>query len=53
LYRERGLEGAHVIKLGAGNDEAARKALGAWPGMSSYSLTPAAAAAAAAAAQEG
>ncbi|KAF8621591.1 hypothetical protein AX15_007616 [Amanita polypyramis BW_CC] len=32
LYRKRGLEGGHVIKLGAGNDEAAKDALQEWPG---------------------
>lgn len=32
LYRDNGLEGAHVIMLGGGNDEAARRALRAWPG---------------------
>ncbi|TFY78510.1 hypothetical protein EWM64_g5501 [Hericium alpestre] len=32
LYKERGLEGGHVIKLGPRNDEAAREALQAWPG---------------------
>jgi len=32
LYRTHGLEGGHVIKLGPGNDEAAREALAAWPG---------------------
>ena len=32
LYRKHGLEGGHVIKLGKGNDEAARDALNAWPG---------------------
>lgn len=32
LYREHNLTGAHVIKLGPGNDEAARQALRAWPG---------------------
>lgn len=32
LYREDGLTGGHVIKLGAGNDDAAREALAAWPG---------------------
>lgn len=32
LYRDDGLEGGHVIRLGAGNDEAAREALGTWPG---------------------
>jgi len=30
-YRNDGLTGGHVIKLGAGNDEAARAALAAWP----------------------
>ncbi|KAG9051423.1 Enzyme that catalyzes the fourth step in the histidine pathway [Tulasnella sp. UAMH 9824] len=32
LYKENGLEGGHVIKLGPGNDAAARDALRAWPG---------------------
>jgi len=32
LYRDDNLEGGHVIKLGKGNDEAARDALAAWPG---------------------
>jgi phosphoribosylformimino-5-aminoimidazole carboxamide ribotide isomerase len=32
LYKDNGLEGGHVIKLGLGNDDAAREALGAWPG---------------------
>jgi phosphoribosylformimino-5-aminoimidazole carboxamide ribotide isomerase len=32
LYRTDGLSGGHVIKLGSGNDEAAREALAAWPG---------------------
>lgn len=32
LYRRDGLTGGHVIKLGAGNDEASRDALAAWPG---------------------
>ncbi len=32
LYRSDGLEGGHVIKLGPGNDAAAREALAAWPG---------------------
>ncbi|KAH6611026.1 1-5-phosphoribosyl-5-imidazole-4-carboxamide isomerase [Trichoderma cornu-damae] len=32
LYRDNGLEGAHVIMLGGGNDVAARQALQAWPG---------------------
>jgi len=31
LYKENGLMGGHLIKLGAGNDEAALKALQAWP----------------------
>ena len=31
-FREDSLRGGHVIKLGPGNDEAARDALGAWPG---------------------
>lgn len=31
-YREDGLTGGHVIKLGPGNDAAAREALAAWPG---------------------
>ena len=31
-YRADGLTGGHVIKLGAGNDDAARDALAAWPG---------------------
>ncbi len=30
-YREDGLTGGHVIQLGAGNNEAARAALAAWP----------------------
>jgi phosphoribosylformimino-5-aminoimidazole carboxamide ribotide isomerase len=32
LYRESNLEGAHVIMLGPGNDQAAKEALAAWPG---------------------
>jgi phosphoribosylformimino-5-aminoimidazole carboxamide ribotide isomerase len=32
LYRDNGLEGAHVIMLGPGNEEASREALAAWPG---------------------
>ncbi|KZT24503.1 Phosphoribosylformimino-5-aminoimidazole carboxamide ribotide isomerase [Neolentinus lepideus HHB14362 ss-1] len=32
LYKVHGLTGGHVIKLGAGNDGAAREALAAWPG---------------------
>ena len=31
-YRADGLTGGHVIKLGEGNDAAAREALAAWPG---------------------
>lgn len=31
-YRKDGLTGGHVIMLGPGNDDAARKALQAWPG---------------------
>lgn len=31
-FREDGLTGGHVIKLGPGNDDAAREALAAWPG---------------------
>ena len=30
LYKENGLTGGHVIKLGAGNDDAARSAIEAW-----------------------
>ncbi|KAJ3125612.1 Enzyme that catalyzes the fourth step in the histidine pathway [Physocladia obscura] len=33
LYRTHGLTGAHVIKLGPGNDHAAKEALAAWPHM--------------------
>ena len=32
LYRQHDLAGGHVIKLGPGNDEAAKRALAAWPG---------------------
>ncbi|TBU49601.1 Phosphoribosylformimino-5-aminoimidazole carboxamide ribotide isomerase [Dichomitus squalens] len=32
LYKTHGLEGGHVIKLGPGNDRAAKDALAAWPG---------------------
>lgn len=32
LYRNDGLTGGHVIKLGSGNDDAARQALAVWPG---------------------
>ena len=33
LYKKHNFTGGHVIKLGPGNDEAARKALAAWPNM--------------------
>ncbi len=32
LYREDNLPGGHIIKLGPGNENAAKKALQAWPG---------------------
>ena len=32
LYRQSDLTGGHIIQLGAGNKEAARDALAAWPG---------------------
>ncbi len=32
LYRKDNLRGGHVIKLGPGNDDAAKEALAAWPG---------------------
>ncbi|KAL9034775.1 MAG: hypothetical protein Q9180_005220 [Flavoplaca navasiana] len=32
LYREHGLDGAHVIMLGPGSEAAAQEALEAWPG---------------------
>lgn len=32
LYRAAALTGGHVIMLGSGNEDAARRALGAWPG---------------------
>ncbi|KAF8351459.1 N--5 [Amanita rubescens] len=32
LYRQHDLKGGHVIKLGPGNDEAAKEALREWPG---------------------
>ncbi|KAI0719485.1 Phosphoribosylformimino-5-aminoimidazole carboxamide ribotide isomerase [Cerioporus squamosus] len=32
LYKKHGLEGGHVIKLGPGNDRAAKDALATWPG---------------------
>lgn len=31
LYKDNRLDGAHVIMLGPGNEEAAREALSAWP----------------------
>lgn len=31
LYKDHGLRGGHVIKLGPGNDDAAAEAVGAWP----------------------
>ncbi|KAJ9117244.1 Histidine biosynthesis bifunctional protein hisB [Naganishia adeliensis] len=31
MYRKNDLTGGHVIKLGPGNDQAAREALAAWP----------------------
>ena len=34
LYKQKELEGGHVIMLGKGNGDAAREALAAWPGMS-------------------
>jgi phosphoribosylformimino-5-aminoimidazole carboxamide ribotide isomerase len=39
MYRERNLEGGHVIKLGPRNDEAAKEALQAWPGEAHISST--------------
>ena len=38
LYKQHGLEGGHIIKLGPGNDEAALEALTSSPG--SASLVP-------------
>ncbi|KAI5291206.1 Enzyme that catalyzes the fourth step in the histidine pathway [Ascosphaera aggregata] len=32
LYRKHELRGGHVVMLGAGNDAAAKEALGSWPG---------------------
>lgn len=32
LYRQDNLLGGHIIKLGPGNDDAAKEALAAWPG---------------------
>jgi len=31
LYKQHGLEGGHIIKIGPGNDEAALEALSSWP----------------------
>lgn len=31
LYKDNDLDGAHVIMLGPGNEEAAKQAIGAWP----------------------
>jgi len=36
---ENGLEGGHIIKLGPGNDVAAKEALAVWPG-SMHSARP-------------
>lgn len=33
LYQSHDLRGGHVIKLGPGNDEAARSALATWPSI--------------------
>ena len=33
LYKQHGLEGGHIIKLGPRNDEAASEALTSWPGL--------------------
>lgn len=33
LYKDTNATGAHVIMLGPGNEEAAKEALSAWPGM--------------------
>ncbi|KAK0486965.1 hypothetical protein EDD18DRAFT_1260050 [Armillaria luteobubalina] len=40
LYKDHHLEGGHVIKLGPGNDDAAREALSAWPGRVSHGYQP-------------
>lgn len=32
MYKNENLRGGHVIKLGPGNDEAAKEALSEWPG---------------------
>lgn len=39
LYRKHDLRGGHIIKLGPGNDDAAREALDAWPGAWSLPLS--------------
>ena len=39
MYKRHDLVGGHVIKLGPGNDEAAKKALEAWPGKMLFSST--------------
>ena len=36
LYRKDGLVGGHVVSLGAGNQEVAKNALGAFPGGMQY-----------------
>jgi hypothetical protein len=36
LYRHHHLRGGHVIKLGPGNDDAAKEALKAWPGETAW-----------------
>ena len=35
-YKLHGLNGGHLIKLGPGNDEVARDALRAWPGLPEF-----------------
>ncbi|KAF9009068.1 Phosphoribosylformimino-5-aminoimidazole carboxamide ribotide isomerase [Cyathus striatus] len=32
MYKQNDLQGAHIIKLGPGNDSSAKEALAAWPG---------------------
>lgn len=36
LYKKHNLRGGHIIKLGPGNDDAAKEALQAWPSSLSY-----------------
>ncbi|KAJ7591007.1 hypothetical protein C8J56DRAFT_1013800 [Mycena floridula] len=36
LYKENNLRGGHVIKLGPGNDTAAKEALATWPGRETF-----------------